>query len=104
MSRKLPWIVWRRVDAPGRPWYRVANYTTKERAEAAIPAFVKDDPQDFGTDGYGTLYIEFQGGHIYAYQDMSYEDHSALLDAESVGGYLNAIIKPNYDCERILLN
>jgi hypothetical protein len=36
---KRPWIIWRRVDEPGQGWYRVSNYSTRERAEAAIPAW-----------------------------------------------------------------
>jgi hypothetical protein len=40
-ARKRPWIVWQRVDEPGRGWYRVANYSTQARAEAAIPEWRK---------------------------------------------------------------
>jgi hypothetical protein len=40
-KRKLPWIVWRRVDEPGHAWYRVANYATKESAQAAVPGWRK---------------------------------------------------------------
>lgn len=64
-------------------------------------AFVKDDPEDFGADSHGTLYVEFHGGRSYRYLAVSYQAHTELLEAESIGRYLNAEIKPHYTCERI---
>ena len=78
--------------------------TAFESSNIARIAFVKDDPEDFGADGHGTLYVEFQGGRSYAYDAVSYERHAELLDARSVGGYLNEHIKPNHTCQRVLLS
>jgi hypothetical protein len=64
-------------------------------------AFLKDDPEDYGTEGHGTLYVEFSSGSIYRYLHVSYQHHTELLDAPSVGGYLNSEIKPIYDYERV---
>jgi hypothetical protein len=64
-------------------------------------AFVKDDPEDYSADSQGTLYVEFAHGGAYRYEDVTYQAHTELLEADSVGGYLNEHIKPYYDCERI---
>lgn len=66
-------------------------------------AFVKDDPEDYSADGQGTLYVEFAHGGAYRYLAVTYQTHTELLDAGSVGGYLNAYIKPYHHCERIHL-
>lgn len=77
------------------PWEDVAS------SNLARVAFIKDDPEDFGADGHGTLYLEFHGGRVYRYLQVSYEAHTQMLEAESVGGYLNSEIKPAYECERV---
>ena len=48
-----------------------------------------------------TLTIEFKGkgdqpGRIYDYPDVPPEAHEALMNAESIGSHLAAVIRPNY--------
>lgn len=45
------------------------------------------------------LQVEFKGGAIYNYFKVSPDSYDSLLDAESVGKYLNAEIKPNHGFE-----
>lgn len=59
-------------------------------------AFVRD-----GVDAHGTLYVEFHGARTYRYLAVSFQAYTDLLEGESVGGHLNAEIKPHYPCERI---
>ncbi len=49
----------------------------------------------------GLLYVEFAGGRVYRYREVPYEVLDALLDSDSPGSYLNAEIKPVYECERV---
>lgn len=39
VQRKLPWIVYAQAPQPKSPLLRCANYTTRQRAEAAVPAW-----------------------------------------------------------------
>lgn len=55
-----------------------------------------------GYDGDAqTLEVEFLSGSIYQYFEVPSAKHSALLDAESVGGYFSRNIKNNYRFERL---
>lgn len=47
------------------------------------------------------LEAEFNTGAIYHYLGVPASEHSALLRASSIGGYLNANIKPRYRCLRV---
>lgn len=49
----------------------------------------------------GDLYVEFTHGGAYRYLNVTYQTHTELLEANSVGGYLNQHIKPHHACERI---
>lgn len=51
----------------------------------------------------GQLYVEFRGsaGRVYSYAGVREEQHAELLEADSIGGYLNGEIKPAHECERI---
>jgi hypothetical protein len=47
-----------------------------------------------------TLEIEFRNGHVYRYFDVPEAAHRLLMKASSIGGFVNAIIKPRFDCTR----
>ena len=49
-----------------------------------------------------TLYVEFHQGMVYAYSCVPPEVHTALLRADSLGGYLEGTIKrSNYPFKRV---
>lgn len=43
-----------------------------------------------------TLEVEFRNGSVYQYFDVPEAVYRELLNAESVGGYLNSCIKGSY--------
>jgi hypothetical protein len=43
-----------------------------------------------------TLEVEFESGDVYQYVNVDPDDVQALLDADSMGSYLNEHIKPHY--------
>ncbi len=43
-----------------------------------------------------TLYLRFAGGGAYAYFGVPPSVHRELLTADSVGGYVNRVVKPRY--------
>ncbi|HEU0131802.1 MAG TPA: KTSC domain-containing protein [Mycobacteriales bacterium] len=43
-----------------------------------------------------TLYLRFAGGAAYAYFGVPARVYRELLGAESVGGYVNRVVKPRY--------
>ena len=46
------------------------------------------------------LDVWYRGGACYSYLGVPAEAYEALLDAPSVGGFVNAHIKPWYPCRR----
>lgn len=48
-----------------------------------------------------TLEVEFESGGVYRYADVSPEEHAALLEADSIGRYVNLEIKPHYAAVRV---
>lgn len=47
------------------------------------------------------LYVEFNNGTVYRYLDVNEEVYEQLVNAASVGKFLNAEIKPNHNYERV---
>lgn len=48
------------------------------------------------------LFVKFiSGGSIYGYPDVPKETFDQMVQAESVGKFLNSQIKPNYGYERL---
>lgn len=47
------------------------------------------------------LYVRFKGGKLYRYADVPAAEIESLQQAESIGRFINATIKPNYACERV---
>ena len=48
-----------------------------------------------------TLEIEFRNGHVYRYFDVPEAAHRLLVKATSIGGFVNTVIKPRFDCVRV---
>ncbi len=46
----------------------------------------------------GVLEVEFRGGRVYRYSDVSVEKLNELLAAESIGKHFAAHIKPHHPC------
>lgn len=49
----------------------------------------------------GNLYVTFLTGEIYKYIDVPHVMFREILEAKSVGKYLNANIKPRYNFEKV---
>ena len=55
-----------------------------------------------GYNGHERLLdIRYPSGEVYRYFDVSPQRHRALLEAESIGRYVNEHIKPNYRFEKL---
>ena len=48
-----------------------------------------------------TLEVEFNGGGVYEYVEVSAEEYAALMVARSKGQHLNFNIKGRYACRRL---
>ena len=48
-----------------------------------------------------TLEVEFRNGGVYRYLGVSADLHRELLNAESLGAFLNTRIKPYYPYQRV---
>lgn len=48
-----------------------------------------------------TLEIEFQGGRVYQYRHVPMAAYRLLLQAPSIGDYVNRVIKPRFDGVRV---
>lgn len=48
-----------------------------------------------------TLEIEFQGGRVYQYRHVPIAAYRLLLQAPSIGDYVNRVIKPRFDATRV---
>ena len=60
------------------------------RPSTAIEAVAYDEERR-------VLIIRFVGGATYTYLDVPLFEYAALMEAESLGGYVNRRIKPNYE-------
>jgi KTSC domain len=47
--------------------------------------------------GTRTLELEYVNGSVYQYYDVPQPTYAGLLAAPSIGAYVNAEIKPNYE-------
>lgn len=52
------------------------------------------DPESF------VLEIEFRNGGVYQYLHVPAAAHRLLLQAESIGEYVNTVVKPRFDAVR----
>lgn len=56
---------------------------------------------EIGWDRHRGMFVTFKSGAVYLYHDCSRQRAVAAARAESVGAYINRVIKPNYECTRI---
>lgn len=49
----------------------------------------------------GAIYVRFLSGDTYVYFGPDQGTFEELLNADSVGGYLNRVIKPNYEYSKL---
>lgn len=86
------------------PWTEVGSSNVARVAWVPTPGAVPVAARE-RLPQVGSLYVEFHGGsdyRVYRYADVREEHHTELLEADSVGGYLNAEIKnETHECERI---
>lgn len=63
-----------------------------------VPKEVSSNVEAYGYDvGQRVLAVRFRTSEtIYHYQDVPPEDAAGLDSAQSMSGYINAFIKPNY--------
>jgi hypothetical protein len=47
------------------------------------------------------IYVRFLGGDTYIYSGADQRTFEDLLTADSVGSYLNRVIKPNYEYSKL---
>jgi GH15 family glucan-1,4-alpha-glucosidase len=56
-----------------------------------------------GYDGStSTLEVEFENGSVYEYRDVAEDIYAALMSSDSKGHYFDSVIRPRYDCTRLL--
>jgi len=48
------------------------------------------------------LYIQYQSGGVYMYESVCPQNFFDLINADSIGQYVNKNIKNNYICTRIV--
>jgi hypothetical protein len=47
------------------------------------------------------LELEYQGGRVYRYFDVPVEVYRGLLRADSIGSFVNDVVKPRYRFDRV---
>ncbi len=57
------------------------------------------ESSNVATIGYedGVLEVEFKNGGVYQYPDVTQEEFDSPVKADSVGRWLNQVIKPNHE-------
>lgn len=48
-----------------------------------------------------SLMVMFKGGALYEYKNVPPSVHQALIGSDSVGQYLNMMVKPQFEYERV---
>lgn len=73
--------------------------------EPLTPDMTPVDSTSIRSIGYdeasSTLYVEFADGATYIYDNVPQLIHQELLQAESVGGYFNRVIRANYSYSQV---
>jgi len=74
---------------------RYANPIRRRHVESSAVRSIGYDP------GNWVLQIEFDNRQVYNYFRVPPEEYAGLLNAGSIGKYVNREVKPYYDCERL---
>jgi hypothetical protein len=63
------------------------------------------DSSSVAAIGYDTasfiLEVQFHNGQVYRYFDVPPAAHRLLMNAPSIGAFVNTVIKPRFDCARL---
>ena len=49
----------------------------------------------------GEIHVQFQGGRTYVYGETDEVTFEELRDADSIGSYVNRVLKPNHPCREL---
>lgn len=77
---------------PSKP-LRMIALTPDQSSQVAEFGYLFSPGQD-----YGELYVRFRSGGLYCYQSVPKAYIADLISAPSIGGFLNAVIKPISPC------
>lgn len=84
---------------PGRPGKAAVKHRVRGIPRVAI------DSTSVASVGYDegarVLEIEFRGGRVYRYRDVPPAVHRLLLRAPSIGEFVNRIVRPRFEGERV---
>jgi hypothetical protein len=47
------------------------------------------------------IHVQFHGGRTYVYAETDLATYEDLRDADSIGSYLNRVLKPNFPCREL---
>lgn len=47
------------------------------------------------------IHVQFRNGRTYVYSEADETTFAELRDADSIGSYLNRILKPNFPCREL---
>lgn len=67
----------------------------KERVKSSVIASVGYDPEA------EVLEVQFHSRRTYRYFGVPPRVYQELLEADSIGGYFNTVIKPNYEAREV---
>ena len=87
---------WHRVPGcPGRPPLRILPAMERTSVRSSSVAAVGYD------EGQQILELEFRSGAVYQYLHVGSDIHRLLLDVPSIGAFVNRIILPTYEAQRV---
>jgi hypothetical protein len=49
----------------------------------------------------GEIHVQFRGGRTYAYGEADEVTFEELLEADSIGSYINRVLKPHHPCREL---
>jgi hypothetical protein len=77
-----------------------------KKGEGGMPEMIFVDSSNIEAIGYDTVSLELhvrflKSGETYVYYAVEEWRHQEIMQADSKGVYLNANIKPNYQCAKL---
>lgn len=88
-------------DIEALPWQGVESSNLSRVAFVARTVSEGEAEEVAPEDAPGSLYVEFTSGEIYSYAEVPAGVHGELVDADSVGSFLNREIKGTYAATRV---
>lgn len=96
----------KRDDFRGLPWRHVVSSNVRRVAyikSGERGARRKRPAKNPKNEVLGSLYVEFRGGNVYHYDDVTPGVASALVEADSPGGFLSQKVKGTHPHEKIVV-